>query len=86
MGIKVTGGFIVGGQQELSTKPEILEQEKKPKKMSDFIKQKLSAEASARSPRTIESISEPSVVVNGKVKKISKQSAYLLDMMTLDDQ
>lgn len=34
---------------------------------------------------TIESIKEPSVVVDGKVKKISKKSAFLLDMLSLDD-
>lgn len=28
---------------------------------------------------------EPAVVVNGKVKKISKKSAFLLDMLSLDD-
>jgi hypothetical protein len=50
-------------------------------------------EAPAPAPRiykdpekpTIESITEPSVVVNGKVKKISKKSAFLLDMLSLDD-
>lgn len=34
---------------------------------------------------TIKSIKEPSVVVDGKVKKISKKSAFLLDMLSLDD-
>jgi DsbC/DsbD-like thiol-disulfide interchange protein len=29
--------------------------------------------------------SEPTVVVNGKAKKISKKSAFLLDMLTFDD-
>lgn len=33
----------------------------------------------------VESIKEPSVVVDGKVKKIGKKSAFLLDMLTLDD-
>jgi len=33
----------------------------------------------------IEDIKEPSVVVDGKVKKISKKSAFLLDMLSLDD-
>lgn len=28
---------------------------------------------------------EPAVIVNGKVKKISKKSAFLLDMLSLDD-
>ena len=27
---------------------------------------------------------EPAVIVDGKVKKISKKSAFLLDMLTLD--
>lgn len=35
--------------------------------------------------QTVDSIKEPSVVVNGKVKKISKKSAFLLDMLSLDD-
>jgi|GEM_PF-3773395 len=35
--------------------------------------------------RSIDNIKEPSVVVNGKVKKISKKSAFLLDMLSLDD-
>lgn len=34
---------------------------------------------------TVDSIKEPSVVVNGKVKKIGKKSAFLLDMLSLDD-
>jgi len=34
---------------------------------------------------TVDNITEPSVVVDGKVKKISKKSAFLLDMLTLDD-
>lgn len=29
--------------------------------------------------------SEPTVVVNGKAKKISKKSAFLLDMLTTDE-
>lgn len=36
-------------------------------------------------PDPIAAIKEPSVVVNGKVKKISKKSAFLLDMLSLDD-
>ena len=28
---------------------------------------------------------EPAVIVNGKAKKISKKSAFLLDMLSLDD-
>lgn len=36
-------------------------------------------------PDPLLSIKEPSVVVNGKVKKISKKSAFLLDMLSLDD-
>jgi len=28
---------------------------------------------------------EPAVVVNGKAKRISKKSAFLLDMLSLDD-
>lgn len=36
-------------------------------------------------PDPISSIKEPSVVVDGKVKKISKKSAFLLDMLSLDD-
>lgn len=36
-------------------------------------------------PDPLASIKEPSVVVNGKVKKISKKSAFLLDMLSLDD-
>jgi hypothetical protein len=31
-------------------------------------------------------ITEPSIVVDGKVKKISKKSAFLLDMLSLDDE
>ena len=38
-----------------------------------------------KQPDPISSIKEPSVVVNGKVKKISKKSAFLLDMLSLDD-
>lgn len=30
--------------------------------------------------------SDPVLIVNGKQKKVSKRSAYLLDMLTLDDQ
>jgi len=33
----------------------------------------------------VDNIKEPSIVVDGKVKKISKKSAFLLDMLTLDD-
>ena len=33
----------------------------------------------------VDNIKEPSVVVDGKVKKIGKKSAFLLDMLTLDD-
>jgi len=33
----------------------------------------------------IDDIKEPSVVVDGKIKKISKKSAFLLDMLSLDD-
>ena len=36
-------------------------------------------------PDPIAAIKEPSVVVNGKVKRISKKSAFLLDMLSLDD-
>jgi hypothetical protein len=36
-------------------------------------------------PDPLAAIKEPSVVVNGKVKKISKKSAFLLDMLSLDD-
>jgi hypothetical protein len=36
-------------------------------------------------PNPLAAIKEPSVVVNGKVKKISKKSAFLLDMLSLDD-
>jgi hypothetical protein len=43
-------------------------------------------EASERLPENeVNSIKEPSIVVDGKVKKISKKSAFLLDMLTLDD-
>ena len=38
-----------------------------------------------RSVDTVSSIKEPSVVVNGKVKKIGKKSAFLLDMLSLDN-
>jgi len=38
-----------------------------------------------RTTTAVESIKEPSVVVGGKVKKIGKKSAFLLDMLTLDD-
>lgn len=44
--------------------------------------------SSRRTPevsKTIENIKEPSIVVDGKVKKISKKSAFLLDMLSLDD-
>ena len=33
----------------------------------------------------VDNIKEPSVIVDGKVKKIAKKSAFLLDMLTLDD-
>lgn len=38
-----------------------------------------------KSVDTVSNIKEPSVVVNGKVKKIGKKSAFLLDMLSLDD-
>lgn len=33
----------------------------------------------------VEDLKEASVVVDGKAKKIGKKSAYLLDMLSLDD-
>lgn len=33
----------------------------------------------------LDDIKEPSIIVDGKVKKISKKSAFLLDMLSLDD-
>lgn len=33
----------------------------------------------------LDDIKEPSVIIDGKVKKISKKSAFLLDMLSLDD-
>lgn len=74
MGIQVKGGFVVGNQ-EASNDVQVQERAVSTERV-----------ASRRDTRSVDSISEPSVVVNGKVKKISKQSAYLLDMMTLDDQ
>lgn len=38
-----------------------------------------------RNADSVSNIKEPSVVVNGKVKKIGKKSAFLLDMLSLDD-
>lgn len=74
MGIQVKGGFVVGNQ-EASNDVQVQERAVSTERVT-----------SRRDTRSVDSISEPSVVVNGKVKKISKQSAYLLDMMTLDDQ
>ena len=74
MGIQVKGGFVVGNQ-EVSNDVTVLEKTVSTERVS-----------TRSDTRPVNSISEPSVVVNGKVKKISKQSAYLLDMMTLDDQ
>jgi hypothetical protein len=36
-------------------------------------------------PRTHSNTEDNLVIVNGKVKKIGKQSKYLLDMLTIDD-
>lgn len=33
----------------------------------------------------VQSVDHPAVVVDGKVRKISKKSAYLLDMLSLDE-
>jgi hypothetical protein len=42
-----------------------------------------------QTPSTSSNISDsyhPQIVVDGKTKKISKKSAFLLDMLTLDDE
>ena len=41
--------------------------------------------SSIDSEKNIDNIKEPSIVVDGKVKKIGKKSAFLLDMLSLDE-
>lgn len=42
-------------------------------------------EVIVKTTTVVDNITEPSVIVDGKVKKISKKSAFLLDMLSLDD-
>ena len=42
-------------------------------------------EVVVKTTTVVDNIKDPSVVVDGKVKKISKKSAFLLDMLSLDD-
>jgi hypothetical protein len=46
------------------------------------------AEAPIRTKESVElsKLSGSKIVVDGKVKNISKKSAFLLDMLTLDDE
>lgn len=57
---------------------EILEQQARAKKASDFMKNRVNSSASAAEDHVL--------IVNGKVKPIGKKSQYLLDMLTLDDE
>jgi hypothetical protein len=41
--------------------------------------------AQAQNYINTQSVDHPAVVVDGKVRKISKKSAYLLDMLSLDE-
>ena len=49
------------------------------------VKKEEPKEIVVKTTTVVDNIKEPSVVVDGKVRKISKKSAFLLDMLTLDD-
>lgn len=65
--------MVVGGETVSSAQPA------KPIKQASGL-------AAARVPNSVTDIKGTSLVVDGKVKKISKKSAYLLDMLTLEDE
>jgi len=76
MGLSVNTFIIAGTEKE--------EQPLPPPAPVETIAE-VKAKASKRKKMNVEDIKEPSVVIDGKVKKISKKSAYLIDMLTLDD-
>ena len=47
--------------------------------------QRSAPEPVVETPTTV-ATDEPVLIVNGKQKRVSKRSAYMLDMLTLDDQ
>jgi hypothetical protein len=67
--------LVVKSNEVVSATPSITKNVVEVKKQDPIIENKKPG---------IEDIKEPSVVV-GKVKKISKKSAFLLDMLSLDD-
>lgn len=85
MGIK-TNNLIVTSKPEESVKatPPVADKEPKPKINNMVVLNK--KPAPVESKQDIKSLKGSKLVVNGKVKTISKKSAFLLDMLSLDDE
>ena len=73
MAIKA-GRFIVDGN-DITPQPKY--EQPKVVEMNRPIKSQIEAAATNE---------HPVLIVNGKEKKVSKRSAYMLDMLTLDDE
>lgn len=65
--------------------PEVITEFIPQKQIEVFEERRVSKKIKPSHSRTHSNREDNLVVVNGKVKKIGKQSKYLLDMLTIDD-
>jgi len=80
MGLSVNTFIIAGIEKESATLPP-----SPPPPPVETVADVKARASKKKTKMNVEDIKEPSVVIDGKVKKISKKSAYLIDMLTLDD-
>jgi len=80
----VYGNLIIGQQQApVEQKQEPVKHANNRLSYGNLI---IKNQADLRPDTTVKNYSGPMLVVDGKEKKISKQSAYILDMLTLDEE
>ena len=85
MGIKATN-FVVTSKQESVIKVEPVQVAELKGKINNLVVLNKKPAPVKDPGKDLKSLKGSKLVVDGKVKNISKKSAFLLDMLTLDDE